>query len=154
MSKNSSVTGEKAIHSKFGEGMALWSSAVLAHKQAPPDRNFAARLAALARAAGEAARVCTAAGEAGFEWPPARKSDSEPPYELRPGTGRRGPDDLWLRFDEAVTRLGVLAAGRDILQVASGYEEMATVTAELAAAVAAEDRANEARPRARARRSA
>ena len=70
--------------------MASWAGAVQAHKQAPPDLNFSDRLAALAKGASEAARVCRAADAAGFEWPPARKADSEPPYELRPGTGRRG----------------------------------------------------------------
>jgi hypothetical protein len=154
MSKDSSVQRDIEIQSQFEQGMAGWSSAVLAHKQAPPDQNFAARLAALAQGASEAARVCAAAGEAGFEWPPVRKADSAPPYELRPGTGRRGPEALWRRFDQAVTHLGVVAAGTDLLEVARGYEDLAAVAGELAEAVAAEDLASEARPRARARRSA
>jgi hypothetical protein len=154
MSKDSDVQHDKELLSQFKKGMAGWSRAVQAHKLAPPDENFAARLAALARSTSEAARVCAAAGAAGFEWPPARKADSQPPYELRPGTGRRGPEDLWQRFDQAVTRLGVVVAGQDMLEVARGYEEMAAAAEELAEAVAAEDRANDARPRARARRSA
>ena len=92
------------------------------HKQAPPDVNFAGRLAALAHGAGEAARVCHTADAAGFEWPPARKADSEPPYELRAGTGRRGPEELWQRFDQAITRLSTMAAGTDMLEVARAYE--------------------------------
>ncbi len=133
--------------------MASWGSAVDAHKQAPPDAGFASRLGALAQGAREAARVCRAADAAGFAWPPARKADSEPPYELRPGTGRRGPLELWQRFDEAITRLGTVAAGEEMLEVARAYEELATVVGELAEAVAAEDGAG-APPRARARRSA
>jgi hypothetical protein len=148
MSKKSTVAIDREIQAQFEAGMAGWGSAVRAHKQAPPDRDFAARLAALERGSREAARVCELAGGAGFEWPPARKADSDLPYELRPGTGRRGPAELWERFDQATTRLGVAAAGRDMFQVARGYEEMAAVAGELAEAVAAEDRAS-ARPRAR-----
>ena len=99
MSKDSPVDADEQILSDFKDGMASWAGAVQAHKQAPPDLSFSVRLAALAKGASEAAQVCRAADVAGFEWPPARKADSEPPYELRPGTGRRGPEDLWRRFD-------------------------------------------------------
>jgi len=152
MSKDRTVDPDQRVLSDFKEGMASWAGAVQAHKLAPPDMGFADRLEALARGASDAARVCRAADAAGFEWPPARKADSEPPYELRPGTGRRGPEELWQRFDQAITRLGTMAAGEDMLQVARAYEELAAVAAELAKAVRAEDRAG--RPRARARRSA
>jgi hypothetical protein len=154
MSKNEDADRDEELRSEFQRGMAGWGSAVHAHEQAPPDHNFAARLADLAQGASDAARVCRLAGAAGFEWPPHRKADSEPPYELRPGTGRRGSDVLWRQFDEAVTRLGVHVAGHDILKVADAYEELAAIASELAEAVAAEDRASVARPRARARRSA
>jgi hypothetical protein len=152
MSKSRSVADpDQQIVSDFKEGMASWASAVQAHKQAPPDENFAARLTALSQGASEAARVCRAAHAAGFEWPPARKADSEPPYELRPGTGRRGPEELWQRFDQATTRLSTMAAGTDMLEVARAYEELAAIAEELAQAVVGADRAS--RPRARARRS-
>ena len=120
-----------------------------AHKQAPPDADFADRLAALGKGASEAARVCRVADAAGFEWPPARKADSEPPYELRPGTGRRGPRELWQRFDQATTRVSTMAAGHDMLEVARAYEELAAIAGELAKAVRAEDRGTGRRPRAR-----
>lgn len=154
MSKSRDADPDQQILGDFKEGMASWASAVDAHKQAPPDLNFGARLAALALGASEAARVCRAADAAGFEWPPARKADSEPPYELRAGTGRRGPQELWQRFDQAITRLSTIAAGTDMLEVARAYEELAAVAGELADAVEAEDRAGGSRPRARARRSA
>ncbi len=133
--------------------MASWASAVQAHKQAPPDMDFAVRLTALAQGASQAARVCRSANAAGFEWPPARKADSEPPYELRAGTGRRGPEELWQRFDQSITRLGTVAAGTDMLQVAYAYDELAGIARELAKALEVEDRASRPRPRARARRS-
>ena len=66
---------------------------------APPDHGFSARLAGLAQAASEEARACRAADAAGFDWPPHRAADPRPPYELQPGTGRRGPKSLWRRFD-------------------------------------------------------
>ena len=135
MSKDRAVDTDQQVLSDFRDGMTSWAGAVKAHKQAPPDAGFADRLAALARGASEAARVCRAADAAGFEWPPARKADSEPPYELRPGTGRRGPQELWQRFDEATTRLNAVAAGRDMREVARAYEGLAAVAAELADAV-------------------
>jgi hypothetical protein len=152
MSKDRTVDPDQQLLGDFKEGMASWASAVQAHKQAPPDADFGDRLAALAHGASEASRVCRAADAQGFEWPPARKADSEPPYELRPGTGRRGPGHLWRRFDQAITRLGTMAAGEDMLEVARAYEELAEVAGELAKAVKAEDGA--VGPRARARRSA
>jgi hypothetical protein len=154
MSKDSTADPDEQILSDFRDGMASWASAVQAHKEAPPDLGFAARLAALAQGAGDAARVCRAADAAGFEWPPARKADSEPPYEPRAGTGRRGPEELWQRFDQAITQLGTMAAGQDMLEVARAYEDLAGISGELAKAVDAEDHASRPRPRARARRSA
>ena len=91
MSKDSTADPDQQVLSDFKDAMASWASAVQAHKDAPPGLGFAARLAALAKGASDAARVCREADAQGFEWPPARKADSEPPYELRPDTGRRGP---------------------------------------------------------------
>jgi hypothetical protein len=154
MSKDTRAKTDERVLSDFREGMSSWAGAVEAHRLAPPDQGFAARLAALAHGASDAARVCREASAAGFQWPPARKADSEPPYELRPGTGRRGPPQLWQRFDQATTRLGTMAAGEDMLEVAGAYEEVAAITAELAEAVADEDRPSSRRQRTRARRAA
>jgi len=154
MSKQSGADDDAQILSDFKVGMASWASAVEAHKLAPPDLNFAERLEALSKGASEAARVCRAAAAADFEWPPARKADSEPPYELRPGTGRRGPEELWQHFDQSITRLGTMAAGTDMLDVAHAYEDLAGIAGELAQSVEVEDRASRPRPRAHARRSA
>jgi hypothetical protein len=153
MSKDTSAKTDERVLSDFKDGMASWASAVEAHRLAPPDHEFARRLAALAHGASDAAGVCREAAAAGFQWPPARRADSEPPYELRPGTGRRGPQQLWQRFDQATTRLGTMAAGEDMLDVASAYEELAAIAEELAQAVAAEDHGRVARP-GRTRRSA
>ncbi len=121
---------------------------------APPDRGFGARLAGLAQAASEEARACRAADAAGFDWPPHRAADPRPPYELQPGTGRRGPEGLWRRFDEAVRQLNTAATGQNMLDVARAYDELAAATGQLAEAVEREDGAGARRPRTRARRSA
>ena len=152
MSKDRAEDIGQEVLSEFKQGMASWAGAVQAHRQAPPDKDFAERLATLAQGASDAVRVCRAADAQGFEWPPARKADSEPPYELRPGTGRRGPEELWQRFDEATTRLGTVAAGTDMLEVARAYEQLAEIAGQLSHAVAAEDRGRKKTVRARGRR--
>ena len=124
----------------FAQAQQHWRTAIDAHRAAPPDAGFSARLASLAQAALEEAQVCLAADEAGFEWPPHRGANSEPPYELRTGSGRRGPDGLWRRFDVAVGELGRAATGRDLQAVARAYQELGDVAGELATAVEAEDR--------------
>jgi len=80
-------------------------------------------------------------------------ADSRPPYELQPGTGRRGPAELWRRFDAAVASLSAVATGRDIVTVAHAYDDLAEAAAEIADAVKKEDLAGAPR-RARRARSA
>lgn len=108
---------------------------------APPDAGFSARLAGLATAARQRAEACEAAYRDGFEWPPAR-GGAKPPYELQPGSGRRGPEELWERFDEAVAELDRVSEGRSLRAVASAYTELAEVASQLADAVEQEDRAS------------
>ena len=80
-----------------------WAEAMRAHKLAPPDAGFAARLRALSDAAGREQVAWEHAHAAGLLWRPIPGAESaEPPYELRPGTGRRGPEELWARFDQTV----------------------------------------------------
>ncbi len=57
MSKDRTADPDQLVLSDFKEGMASWASAVQAHKQAPPDADFADRLAALGKGASEAARL-------------------------------------------------------------------------------------------------
>jgi hypothetical protein len=91
------------------------------------------------------------ADAAGFEWPPHRASSSLPPWELQPGSGRRGPDDLWRRFDAAVGELNRAAVGTGLIDVAGAYEELSDAARLLADAVEAEDRASGLARRARKR---
>jgi hypothetical protein len=125
----------------FAEARAAWREALRTHVLAPPDAGFSARLAGLAAAARRRAEACEAAYRDGFEWPPAR-GGAKPPYELQPGSGRRGPEELWERFDEAVAELDRVSEGRSLRAVANAYAELADVAAQLADAVEREDRAS------------
>ena len=141
--------GEQDAQSAFRDAQELWRGALEAHRLAPPDAGFGVRLSGLAAAARAEAEACRAADQAGFEWPPHRASSSTPPYELQPGSGRRGPEALWSRFDAAVSELNRAATGTDLLAVAMAYDELAEVAGELAVAVEREDRASGLVPRAR-----
>jgi hypothetical protein len=128
-----------------------WAEAMRAHKLAPPDPGFAARLRSLAEAAAREQLAWEHAHGAGLLWRPVPGAErAQPPYELRPGTGRRGPEDLWERFDAAVAALNSAITGSSSANVADAFGELSDVAAVLADAVAAEDEvAAKARSRAR-----
>jgi hypothetical protein len=125
----------------FQDARRAWREALRDHVLAPPDAGFSARLAALASAASERAAACEAAADDGFEWPAAR-GGAKPPYELQPGSGRRGPEKLWARFDEAVAELDRVSEGRSMRAVGRAYTELAEVATKLAQVVEREDRAS------------
>jgi hypothetical protein len=128
-----------------------WSQAMRAHVLAPPDPAFAERLRHLADAAAREQVAWEHAHAAGLMWRPIPGAErAEPPYELRPGTGRRGPAPLWARFDAAVTALNLAIAGSDAAAVADAFGEMSQAAATLADAVAQEDTSAPARDHARA----
>ncbi len=130
-----------------------WAEAMRAHKLAPPDAGFAARLKALADAAETEQVAWEHAHAAGLLWRPVPDAENaEPPYELRPGTGRRGPEDRWARFDQAVAELNRAITGSSAAAVADAFGEIAGAASALAAAVSAAD--EEAGSRARARGAA
>lgn len=119
-----------------------WATAMRAHKLAPPDAGFAQRLRDLAEAAAAEQVAWEHAHAAGLLWRPVPGAEhAAPPYELRPGTGRRGPVDLWERFDRAVAVLNTAITGSDAATVADAFGDMAEVAAQLADAVAREDQA-------------
>jgi hypothetical protein len=125
-----------------------------AFRDAQEEWRRALELAGLASAAELEAAACREADRAGFEWPPHRASANKPPYELQPGTGRRGPEELWRVFDATVTELNRAATETDLVEVAKAYEALAAAARELASAVEGEDRASGLLPRERARRRA
>jgi hypothetical protein len=147
-------TREQRAQIAFRNAQAKWRSALESHRLAPPDKGFSARLAALSEAARAEAEACRNADAAGFDWPPHRATSSQPPYELQPGSGRRGPEELWRRFDAAAADLSRAAAGNDILAVADAYTQLGEAAGALAAAVEREDAAIGLLQRKRRRRSA
>ena len=117
-----------------------WAGAMRAHKLAPPDAGFAARLRSLADAAAREQVAWEHAHTAGLQWRPVPGAErAQPPYELRPGTGRRGPEPLWERFDTAVAALNRAITQPDAANVADAFGELAEAARALADAVAGED---------------
>jgi hypothetical protein len=118
------------------EARASWSGAMRAHEQAPPDPGFRDRLQALANAAAAMHDAHAQALHAGLAWRPVADSErARPPYELRPATGRRGPAELWTRFDAAVQQLNEAGAGDNLADVVGAYAAVAQAASELADAL-------------------
>ena len=153
MSFNDDLNRERAeILRAVRHASSAWADAMRAHKLAPPDAEFAARLRALAEAAENERVTWEHAHAAGLQWRPIPGAENaDPPYELRPGTGRRGPAELWERFDAAVSALNRAIAATSAAAVADAFGEVEAAAGALADAVAGED---EAQPRARARGAA
>ncbi len=126
----------RAVRQAGGE----WAEAMRAHKLAPPDAGFSHRLRGLSDAAAREQVAWEHAHTAGLLWRPIPGAErAEPPYELRPGTGRRGPAELWRRFDAAVAALNRAIAGSDAAAVADAFGEMSQAAGALADAVSRED---------------
>ena len=103
-----------------------WAEAMRAHIMAPPDPGFPARLYGLAEAARTRARAARVADAAGLKWvAQPRAVQSQPPYELRPNTGRTGPSDLWARFDAGVGAYNRAIATTSARAVADAADELA-----------------------------
>ena len=130
-----------------------WREALEAHRLAPPDGGFSARLAALSGAARIDAKICREAHAAGYEWPPHRGA-GKPPWELQAESGRRGPEDLWRVFDSAVLELNRASTTTDLLEIARAYEVIGDAAADLAEAIRREDLTSGLLPKARAGRRA
>jgi hypothetical protein len=108
------------------------------HELAPPDAAFRARLRALSEAADLMRATHARALEAGLAWRPVEGSDrARPPYELRAGTGRRGAEELWTRFDAAVERLNQAGAGDSLADLVAAYAAVAAAAGALADALEA-----------------
>ena len=120
------------------DARASWGGAMRAHEQAPPDPGFRDRLRALAEAAAAMRDAHARALEAGLAWRPVADSErARPPYELRPGTGRRGPVELRTRFDAAVQQLNDAGARDRLADVVHAYAAVAHAAADLADALSA-----------------
>jgi hypothetical protein len=130
---------ERAIQ-RLRIAQSAWGEAMTAHRLAPPDLRFALRLRGLASAAEREREACEAADRAGLLWRPIPGAQgAQPPNELRPGSGRRGPAQLLERFDAAVRELNHAIAGTNVRLVARRFGELAAAAAALAEEVEAED---------------
>ncbi|MGH2909897.1 MAG: hypothetical protein ACRDK8_11420 [Solirubrobacteraceae bacterium] len=111
------------------EAAVRWADAMRAHIMAPPDPGFPARLRGLADAARTRARAARVADAAGLRWvAQPRAVQSQPPYELRPDTGRTGPEDLWERFDSCVVEYNRAIAETAARAVADAADALADTT--------------------------
>ena len=137
---NDTDTQRDQIFQSVRRASSGWAQAMQAHKLAPPDAGFAARLRTLAQAAQQEHQAWEQAHAAGLLWRPIPGAENaQPPYELQPGTGRRGPPELWGRFDEAVASLNRAISGSSADAVAAAFGEMAEAADALAGAVESGD---------------
>jgi excisionase family DNA binding protein len=112
-----------------------WAEAMRAHILAPPDPGFPLRLRRLAEAARARARAARVADAAGLTWAAQPSAaQSQPPYELRPGTGRTGPQEFWERFDAAVVAYNEAIAGSSARAVGDAAEALGEVAERIARA--------------------
>jgi hypothetical protein len=130
------VAAKETAWDAVSDARASWAGAMRAHEQAPPDPGFRGRLRALSDAATAMRDAHARALEAGLAWRPVPGSErARPPYELRPGTGRRGPDELWARFDAAVEQLNVAGGGDSLAEIVAAYSAVADAARALAEAL-------------------
>jgi hypothetical protein len=111
-----------------------WGEALEASTEAPPDEGFARRVRAIANAAEQEAAALRHADQLGLAHRPhpgARNMQLS--HELRPGArSRRGPAELWERFDAAVADLGEALEGVALSAIARAFGELSDVARELA----------------------
>ncbi|MGI8413105.1 MAG: hypothetical protein ACR2LV_07380 [Solirubrobacteraceae bacterium] len=123
---------------------ASWAEAMRAHKLAPPDAGFAQRLRALSEAAASEQVAWEHAHAAGLLWRPVPGAENaEPPYELRSGTGRRGPPERWAPFDAAVAGLNRAITRSSAADVADAFGALSEAARELADGVGREEQEGE-----------
>jgi hypothetical protein len=120
------------------DAQSAWAGAMRSHELAPPGAEFRLRLRALSDAAEAMRDSHTRALEAGLAWRPIKRSDrARPPYELRPGTGRRGPEHLWARFDAAADQLNQAGANDSLADIVAAYAAVSEAASALADALEA-----------------
>ncbi|MGH2869072.1 MAG: hypothetical protein ACRDNK_16120 [Solirubrobacteraceae bacterium] len=116
-----------------------WRAALRQHRLAPPDDHFPRRLRDFADACESQQIAGDYAAQEGLGWEPMPPARRLPPPELRPDSGRRGPTELWSRFDAAWEDLGKSLEGISLPAVARAFGELATVSRQLATVVAEAD---------------
>ena len=127
-----------------------WGDALEASVEAPPDDGFAQRIRAIANAAEQEAAALRHADTLGLAHRPhAGARNMQLSHELRPGApSRRGPLELWDRFDTVVAELGEALEGVALSAIARAFGELSNVARELADAIERLDAPGAARRRA------
>jgi len=117
-----------------------WESALRAHLLAPPDAGYARRLRNFAEACEQQQTAYAHAAAAGLGWTPVPPSETpEAPPELSPDSGRRGPPELWGRFDSAIEDFGRTLEGISLASISHAFGELGEITRALSRAVAEQD---------------
>ena len=114
-------------------------AALRQHRLAPPDADFPRRLKDFADASESQQIACEYAAAEGLGWEPMPAAKRSPPPELRPDSGRRGPPELWAKFDADWEDLGKALEGVSLAAVARAFGELATISRQLATVVDEED---------------
>jgi hypothetical protein len=117
----------------------VWNNALDDHQLAPPDAGYARRLEQLAKAAAAQQSSYEYAAEQGLGWTPSPGGEYLLPHELRPDSGRRGPQALWARFDRAASELDKALHGDSVSAIAAAFGELSAAAGELAGSVAEAD---------------
>ncbi len=126
------MTVERAI-GQLRTAEQRWNSALARHRLAPPDAGYARRLRDLADACEQQQVAYQYAAQQGLGWdPPPAASVLKVPHELDPSSGRRGPRELWERFDAAVQDLCDALAGISLAAIARAFGELSLAARELA----------------------
>jgi hypothetical protein len=127
-----------------------WGEALEASVEAPPDQGFGRRVLAIANAAEQEAAALRHADMLGLAHrphPDARNMQLS--HELRPGAqSRRGPAELWDRFDAAVADLGEALEGVALSAISRAFAELSDIARELAGEIERLDSPAAARRRA------
>jgi hypothetical protein len=137
-SSGAAATAKEEAWRSVRGAQEAWAAAMRTHQLAPPDAGFRDRLRSLSAAASAMRDAHAQALEAGLAWRPIKGSErARPPYELRPGTGRRGPEELWTQFDNAVAQLNDAGAGDSLADIVAAYSAVSHAARALADALEA-----------------
>jgi len=113
-----------------------WTAALVQHRIAPPDAGYARRLRDLADACEQQQVAYEYAATQDLGWdPPPVAAALNVPHELRTNSGRRGPRELWQRFDTAVDDLRTALAGISLAAIGRGFGELSLAARDLAQTV-------------------
>ena len=129
------MSADQAV-SKLRAADTQYRQALKQHRLAPPDEGFPRRLKDFADACEQQQAAYRYAADNGLAWDPLPPASARrPPAELLPDSGRRGPEELWDRFDLAIEDLNRAFEGISLNAIARVFGELSDITRQLSAAV-------------------